>query len=228
MCFPVKEKRMMKSILQILILLLTLSSVAHADIVYIDLGAAHPGLPATYAAAAPAPGVWNSITSAGTTTGLVNSSGAPIPINLTITAGLPSGFIGNIPNDNATLLGDNLLSPSSQNWGFSVAGLSNGNYDIYYYEPAHGGVGTGLFDVNGVAATPLSSSDIELVQGETWDVVSVTVDDGTLTLTSTPTPGIAFTGLAGIQIVAVPEPGPLAALWFLGGLVFARRRRHSQ
>jgi hypothetical protein len=79
----------------------------------------------------------------------------------------------------------------------SITGLEDGQYDVYYYSYS---ACSGM-TAHGVAMGDLSGSgDPETlgVQGSNWDVVTVTISGGTLTiLDSSP----SSDGISGIQIV---------------------------
>ena len=195
-----------------------------ADGVYVDFGNVLPGLPSSYGGAAQVPGTWNAIATTGTTAGLVGTSGSATSVFLTLQAESASGTTG-IDNGypDGRLLGDNFYSSDGMNWSITVGGLPDGRYDVYYFQPAYELVSTGEFTVGDRRAEPLTSHGLTLVSGVTWDAVrDVQVVGGELSIVSASIAG--YRGLAGLQIVAVPEPsvfgvfavGLLALMWRLG------------
>jgi hypothetical protein len=193
-----------------------------------EYNSGHGSVSSTYGAAANQAGVWNEITSDGPTalvdlsgaaSGASYQSGVGLSYNCTIAPGTST--------DEICLLGDGMMAMNGT-WRFSITGLSNADYTIYYYEPAHSSVSTGAFTVNGIAATPLSSTSTTLTQNVNWASMQVTVTDGTLSFVGSSVQDTTFYGLAGLQIVGpVPEPSTYA---FFGGaaalgLVLIRRRR---
>ena len=130
--------------------------------------------------------------------------------------------------DLLALLDDSFVTGTLANWTLSITGLSNGGYDIYYYAPSHPAVETGRFTINGVNApnTPGSGGNT-FTPGTDWNVVgNVQVSDGTLSAASTVQDFDHYYGLAGLQIVQVPEPS--SAFLLAVGCVFVGTRGHSR
>ena len=194
----------------------------------IDFGTEYGAVSSTYGAASGQTGTWNEITQDGPVS-LLGLSGATSGVSYHSAAGLDysSTIAKTTSSDEYNLLCDG-MDVMNGTWNFSITGLANGNYTIYYYESASTAVSTGEFTVNGVSATVLASTSPTLCQNNHWDL-QVTVTDGTLSFVgSSSQDGSNYYGLAGLQIVgAVPEPSTYA---FFGGaaalgLVLIRRRR---
>jgi hypothetical protein len=189
------------------------------------------GIPSNaFGAAASQPGFWNNFPAAATAQPLNNLAGNPTTVTLSLAAdnymgssGTSAGHTG----DFLALLDDNFFSTDTDPWSLSISGLSNGTYDFYYYGPGNALVDTGPFSVNGIAASSIPGSTSNTFdQGVDWQVVSnVSVVNGTLTVIPTSNDGIR--GLAGFQIVVVPEPSVsiLAAAGALITAMFLRRRK---
>jgi hypothetical protein len=189
------------------------------------------GIPSnTFGAAANQPGFWNNISAAATAQPLSDLAGSPTTVTLSLIAdnymgssGTSAGHTGNL----LALLDDNFFSTDTDPWSLSISGLSNGTYNFYYYGPGNALVDTGTFTVNGTAASSIPGSTSNTFdQGVDWQVLSgVQVVNGTLTVIPTTTEGAR--GLAGFQIVGVPEPSVsiLAAAGLLISAMVLRRRK---
>lgn len=166
----------------------------------------------SFGASANQPGVWNQLTSV-SPLALVELSGAPTAVQIQSSAQVFGGFYSSFSGDLGRLLNDNFFSNPGVPWSISISGLANGEYDFYYYAPAHPFVDSGNFAINGTIVPNLAGSDAGsgTVRGLDWQVLTgVAVTDGTLTTTWIEGGG-QFTGLSGIQIVSVvPEPSSLA------------------
>ena len=194
----------------------------------IDFGSASGSPLDTYGAASGQVGTWNTISSLGVTSGLVDLGGSSTSVSISLTG---TDF-GNSPGPGVdqALLGDMLYS-SGGFWEVSLSNLDNGTYDIFYYAPFHT-MNTGVMDINGVSVASLEGSINTLSQGVSWDLLSsVAITDGTLNLGSGVNFGTPWNGIAGIQIVepgAVPVP---AAVWLFGtalvGLIGFNKRRKA-
>jgi hypothetical protein len=138
------------------------------------------------------------------------------------------------------LSSDYIFSYGNSSWSVEVTGLSAGTYDVYYYAPHNynSQIETGNFTINGVSVSSLTdwsggASTISagtLVQGKSWDVVQVAVEnDGKLSLQSNSSQSAAYLGLSGLQIISIPEPATYAALMggavLLGAMVWRRRKQ---
>ena len=209
---------------------IALHSVASATPLFnIDFGNSNGSPASTYGAAAGQAGTWNTISTMGTVGALVDITGATTGVSVT-TSG--SGF-GNAA-DPKPLLGD-MLWRSGGNWTVSFAGLTDGQYDIFYYAPLHP-MHLGDVTINGTTVDSMEGSIDTLVQGTSWNVLqSVTVSGGVLNLASGPVPpeGIQYpwTGIAGLQITTATtptasEPGILGLL-LIGGLLTVAVKRRS-
>jgi hypothetical protein len=210
--------------IQAVVLFLTLHTATYADGIYVDFGDILPGLPSSYGGAAQVPGVWNVIATTGMTVNLVGTSGSATPAFLTLEAESASGTIG---TDNGypdgRLLGDNFYCSDGINWSITLGGLPEGLYDVYYFQPSYYMVSTGEFTFADQRASSLTDHAKTLIPGVTWRAVrDVQVVGGELSIASASTAG--YRGLAGLQIVTVPEPsafglfglGSLVVVWRLG------------
>ena len=203
----------MKSIFTAVCLLLTGLVSAEAQSFNVNFGLSAP-LSTSFGAAANQAGVWNIINNGNAAT-LQNLAGTNTSVQMTVTADNFSGLGGNHTGDLLSLLDLNFFT-NGTSWVVSVVGLTDGLYDLYYYAPSNGSIDTGAFTVNGLNAANITGDNTSpLTQGLNWQVLNnITVTGGTLTMTAPP----GFTGLGGLQLVAVPEPGTAALLG--GGLVF--------
>ena len=173
----------------------------------IDFGSAFTGLPSTYSAASGQAGVWNDVFANGN---LQDTTGAATSVAVTPIVGNPNGQIGAATTNDELLLGDFFFFSSG--WNVDFAGLTDGLYDVYYYAPSSTGVSTGAFTANGTSITEIPGDSVSnLIQGTSYDVLSgVSVSGGTLSLASTGGVLELNFGLAGLQLVPVPEPASLA------------------
>jgi hypothetical protein len=100
-------------------------------------------------------------------------------------------------------------------WTIYIEGIANGQYDLYYYDQLHTYCGTGTFTANGIVAPELNAPTdglAPLQENVNYGVVrGVIVSQETLVLQFMGTTS-EWCGLAGIQIVAVPEPVTLNLL----------------
>jgi hypothetical protein len=113
-------------------------------------------------------------------------------------------------------------------WNVTLGNLPNQTYDVYAYAPAVPATftSTGDFEINTTGTQRLNSggNSSSLVEGVNYSKTRVTLTDGTLVFQSYEVG--SQIGLAGLQIVSVPEPASLLTM-LLGGalalLVFSRR-----
>jgi hypothetical protein len=107
-----------------------------------------------------------------------------------------------------------------------VSGLESGSYRVYLYAPSHNAVSTGEMTVNGTAVASLPG-DIggSLIEGVSYASVLAQLTDGTLAIS-----GIVDVhgGLAGLQVVPVPEPGGAVLLATGVGVLRLLARRRSR
>lgn len=197
----------------------------------IDLGA-NLGAPAdTFGGALGQPGVWSAVSRS---TGLNFDNGTSTLVDL---SGVPSGasaFVfgdsglddnGQTPTiDEDRLLDDYLNGDGAAFWSVEIAGLAPGDYFVVPYGPYLSPSQTGTMTVGGVPL-PLLPGDPNsaLRLGVSYDAVQVTVTD-TLSLAGVGTPTY---GLAGLQVVPLPEPAAGASVASGAALIawLARRRR---
>jgi hypothetical protein len=203
---------------------------ASAQNVNVDFGN-DKGIPSNaFGAAATQSGFWNNISAEAIAQPLSNLAGSPTTVTLSLMADNYMGTSGTFAGHTGELLAlldNNFFSIDTHPWSLSTSGLSNGTYDFYYYGPGNSLVDTGSFTVNGIAASSIpGSASNTFDQGVDWQVLSgVTVVHGTLTVI--PTTNDEIRGLAGFQIVVVPEPSVsiLAAAGALISALFLRRRK---
>jgi len=174
----------------------------------IDIGSPTPhGTPSIgYGAAAAQAGFWNQIGGVGPTT-LTDISSTATAATISLSYYSMASWSTGTPPDADKLLADNLYATGS--WTATVAGLTNGNYDIYLYAPCHSSMSTGTMSVNGTSVASLpgdSSSPYDLILGTTYATLQVTVSAGSLSLSGTGGDS-DWVGLAGIQIVGEPPTG---------------------
>jgi len=189
----------------------------------IDFGDDFPGLPSTYSAASGQAGAWNNVSADGT---LQDTTGAATSVSVTLIVGNPSGQIGAASTNNELLLGDYFFFSSG--WNVDFANLVDGLYNVYYYAPSSTAVSTGVFAINGTTVAELpGDSSSALIQGTSYDVFSgVNVVGGTLSLASTG--GVLETnfGVAGLQLILIPEPASLV-LYTVGIVAWLGIRRRK-
>jgi hypothetical protein len=188
-------------------------------------GGAPPG--AGFGAASGQAGVWNNIVAFNTPSGIVDVDGSATGVSISISADDMGGVDHLSPGDANDLMEDNFFSFGSS-WSFSLTGLTDGLYDVYLYEPHHSGVSSGSGSVNGSAFSNINgnfSSGIFVLGSNYHRIDDVAVVGGTLSGVGSST---SFSGLAGLQIVPVPEPGSAALLGLgLTGLAASGRKRRS-
>jgi hypothetical protein len=189
----------------------------------IDFGDDFTGLSSAYGAASGQTGTWNDVFANGA---LTDTSGTLTTVTVTLVAGSTSGQFGSGVSNDERLLGDFFFS-SGAGWNLDFANLTDGLYDVYYYAPSSTAVSTGAFTINGtpVAELPGDGSSA-LIQGTSYDVLSsVSVVGGTLSLASGG--GVLETnfGLAGLQLVSVPEPATLSLLALGMAAALLKRKR---
>ena len=181
--------------------------------------------------------VWNNITGTGvasiSSVALNKTTGSASTVGLTINAGTYNGsnsagttldvFKGNIYISNHPLYG------TSPNSGIiTLTGLGAGQLvDLYLYAGAGHTAGEGAIFNFGSSKTATDSAVQETAYVENSNYVKYTslAADGSGTITGTwDVNGTGWSSLAGLQVVAVPEPSA-ALIGGLGMLVLLRRRR---
>jgi hypothetical protein len=173
------------------------------------------GLPTnSYGAAALQPGHWNE---AGLgVTSLTDALGFSTSVTMDVSSSLDNGHALDpaiVPDE--VLLFDNFYSSFGLTWQASISGLSPMEYDVYLYAPSHPLVPTGDMTVNGAAVASIEGDPGgSLIEGTSYVVVSTVASDGTISISGN---SAAFSGLAGLQLVPVPEPS-LEGLLLVGAL----------
>ena len=191
-----------------ILMILTLSFVAfdYADAqnLNVDFGSAHGTPSNTFGAASGQVGTWNTL-GLGTTSGLLDITGAATTVAVTVTSQTDTGSSGgSCGGDLGALLDDNFYT-SGATWSVDLSGLTNGNYSVYLYGPNHTGVETGNMVVNGVAVASISGDGCSFIAGTTHTAIQVSVTNGTLSIAGT---NIAsFAGLGGLQLIEQALPG---------------------
>ena len=185
-------------------------------------------LDSSFGGAAERAGFWNILSTSSGSTQLSMLNGQSGPSFNWI-----SGNSGYITVSSAETGGINLLLTSNfiqyPTYSFSLTGLGNGTYSFYYYSFTRGDIPTGQLLVNGVTGSQVvgrgESVTGPLTLGVDYGVVNVDVTGGTLNVSANSLS--SWVGLAGFQLVAVPEPSTYGLV--LGGLVLGiaacRRRR---
>jgi hypothetical protein len=244
----------MKYIFWIMVAVCLIAAQAWAASVNIDFEAYGDNLPAnTYGAAAGQSGTWNGLKFISENSNLVYSG------NLLGLDGQPSGISYSATGisypgsgaSNNLLLKDNFWAASyapNPYWSVTLTGLVNGLYDVYVYAPTHSAIPTGIFTVNGTAASsfgyatsgPGTNGLDGLDLGIDYIVLSnLYIGAGSLNLVQTGY-GVYYdyqgklqnaymAGLAGIQLVGAGAPVPIpGAVWLLGsgliGLVALKKK----
>ena len=179
---------------------------AAASDLNIDFSDVDGGPSSGFGGAAGQAGTWNVI-AAGSQQSLVNLAGLTTSAQITVTASSFEGVNSDPAHsgDLAALLDDNFYSNPNTSWSFTITGLTDGYYDIYYYAPSNAGVDTGNFTLNGNAISSITGDDGNgFTEGVDWEVYSyLDITAGSLTAVSASVDD--FQGLAGLQIVEVPE-----------------------
>jgi hypothetical protein len=191
----------------------------------VDFGRYH-GPPAdSYGAASGQTGTWNEA-GAGVSP-LVDTSGALAGVNLALTTESDAGNTGvSVTDDDERLLFDHFFSSVGATWTVDVSGLESGSYRVYLYAPSHNAVSTGEMTVNGTAVASLPGDiGASLIEGVSYASVLAQLTDGTLAIS-----GIVDVhgGLAGLQVVPVPEPGGAVLLATGVGVLRLLARRRSR
>lgn len=228
-------------------LLLTAQSGASsaATMLNIDFGNYYGAPTSDYGAYANQAGVWNEISSTGTTSlvGLNGDALSGVSLSLNLNSSIESGVNGNIgPNsglsaNDQALVGDNFFTVLGS-WSVTLSGLQNGAYNLYIYADVNNTVPTSAYTVNGVTGLNLNGSTNDnspLEQGINYAIDSVLISDGTLTIDSGSLPsGFLASGLAGLQLTPddLTTPLPPALPLFATGLgclgFLGRRRKKAQ
>jgi hypothetical protein len=206
-----------------LLALVLIPGTAWAQSLNIDFGdvAGPSPLGPGFGAASGQTGEWNTITAVGSTPNLVGLGAAATGVSLTLGPAIvnPDGASGLLTGDLNLLMADFFFESSQADlWNVTLTGVDSGVYDVYVYAPANISSlqGTGTFTINGIAMSDIPGTGIQnFIQGVNYEILSdLTVTDGTITFASTEA-STRFLGLAGVQLVQVPEPVPVMTPWGL-------------
>ncbi|MEM7391098.1 MAG: FG-GAP-like repeat-containing protein [Verrucomicrobiota bacterium] len=185
----------------LILLLLAFALPASATSLNLDFGTARTNVSNAYGGAANQAGAWNQVTGLGSTA-LVNLSGGDDGVRVTIG---DNSMFGDETIANTTETGDPLADyfyvRQAQSWFVRFEGLSDGVYDIYYYEPVEDRDRVHTIILNGQPGIPLDGSETGLVQNVSWArFQNLTITNGFLELASN---GDEFRnrGLAAVQLV---------------------------
>ena len=179
-----------------LIVVLSPSSV-QAQALNIDLGYILGTPSDTFGAASGQAGRWNTVTNVSYTYNLLDTSGAPTPANITLSAGSLVEWADLCAEADANaLVGDNYSASSY--WKIVVLNLTNGIYDLFLYAPSKGGIATGAMVVNGISVASIPGDDCGLIEGGGWTRVTLEVQGGSFWMNGNSTVPI---GLAGFQLM---------------------------
>lgn len=178
-----------------------------------------------YGAAARLSGPWNQ---AGLgSTQLLDARGEPTIVTVEVLAETDLGSTQSAAGGDELLLSDNFFSSAGAGWDVQLTNLAAGAYLVTLYAPSNGAVPTGDMTLAGIpiGGIPGATSGA-LTRTGSWTHLAVTHSGGSLTISGD---GPGYTGLAGLQLVPVPEAGSgvmivfgATGLWLLG-----RRRTRS-
>lgn len=174
--------------------------------IHVDLGGFHGPPGDDYEAAARLSGVWNE---AGLgTTALVDEHGLPTGTSVVVTADVDTGSSGAVGAPGERLLGDNVYSgPGDPTWSVALVELPAGAYLIHLYAPTNTAVATGGLDIAGLRLPSIpGSASHTLERGTSWTSIAVIHPAGTLEISGDATGIATYAGLAGLQLVPLPEP----------------------
>jgi hypothetical protein len=194
-------------------LLIACGRPARGEIIAFNIGFGGVQSPdASFGAAAGQPGFWN-LTGPGSTT-IKDLSG-----NVT-TIGISSSGLGVADNAGGTSDFDKLMdtaifrhSTSTSAWSWSIGGLPAGEYRVFVYDNSAATIEPDDFTVEGVFVSSFNVAAGSFVEGNNYKVVNVAVTDGSLDIVQASDAPPEFQegfGIAGLQIVSVPEPTALA------------------
>lgn len=192
----------------------------------IDFGIEYDAPDDRYGAAARSSGHWNRA-SLGTTM-LRDVRGDGTSASVLVAAETDLGSSSPPSGGDELLQFDNFSSSGGAGWSADVASLAAGAYLVYLYAPSNPSVETGDMMVAGIPVAGVSGSfDGQLAREETWTSFAVVHPGGTLAIRGT---GPGTSGLAGMQLVPLPEPGrsALLAAGLAGSILLARARRRRR
>ena len=208
-----------------------LCSPTCAQSIFLDFGDFNPAPSSSFVSPTGTAGTWNQVITTGTTSHLVDSSGRPTGVAITLsTPGVSlHGHAPALAGDVGRLVGDNFYAVPNQAWSFEITGLADGTYSAYAYGNLNPAVPTGSFDVNGRAVASLGvASGSDLLLNRDYRLIDgLVVTDGKVVVLSTNGSAATFSGLSGFQLVStVPElpTAPLIALGLAAVLAGSKRR----
>ena len=175
----------------------------------IDFGTAYGVPAASYEASSGQAGSWN-LAGLGVTA-LVDVSGSPSDVSVNVVAVFDTGAIGGSPtNGDELLLNDNFYGLITASWSADLTGLATGDYLVFLYAPSNTAVPTGDMTVGGVPVASISGdAGSTLIEGTSWVSVQVAVTGGPLAISGA---RAGSSGLAGLQVVPLPEPSQVTLL----------------
>ena len=142
-----------------------------------------------------------------------------------------AGWVGGaISGGDELLLRDNVFTGGAAPvWSIDIDDLPAGGYLVHLYAPSNSGVPTGRLTVGGIPLPGLSgSASSTLERGTSWTSIAVIHAGGTLEIVGDATGVASNAGLAGLQLLPLPEPGMGSLLLpGVGGLVMLGRRKRS-
>lgn len=215
-------------LLAVLATFATPSTASATSALNVDFGVVY-GTPSTsYGAASGQVGNWNQVGLG--VTALFDIAGNSAGVDLDLVAATDGGYVGTAPaNDDELLFDDNFFQTSGATWNADLSGIAPGFYLVFLYAPSNGAVPSGAMTVNGVAVASIpGDTGGTLIEGTSWVGVGVEVTDGSLAISGA---GASASGLAGLQLVPLPEPGSVSMLASgatLLTLLAARRRRQRR
>jgi hypothetical protein len=174
----------------------------------IDFGSVFGAPEQVYGAAARLDGPWNE---AGLgSTQLFDVWGEPSVVSVEVSAETDLGSGLSASGGDELLLADNFYSSGGAGWDVQLTNLAAGAYLVYLYAPTNSLVSTGEMTL---AEIPLAGipglANGALARGGSWTHFAIAHPGGTLALSGA---GPGFTGLAGLQLVPVPEADSRAML----------------
>ncbi|AQQ71568.1 hypothetical protein SMSP2_01944 [Limihaloglobus sulfuriphilus] len=177
----------------------------------------------TFGAAANQPGEWYCITGPSGSSSMTDITGNNVPVGYSLNVYNQYTGTNYSDSDMGHLFKDYVSTLSNYPWDFTVRNLQNGTYNIYLYAPERVGISTGDLDVNGVMVSDFAGDNSSsLIESVNWKLATVEVTDGNLSVVRTKSYAVGGSGLSGLQIAPVPEPGTM--ILFAGCGLLLRRK----